>query len=70
MLKIQNNNEFQIFVKEIKERILSSQYEALKKVNKELRKFLLEYYENEKLQLLVGEISWTKDERFSIGYSI
>ena len=36
MRKIQNNNEFQTFVKEIKERILLSQYEALKKVNKEL----------------------------------
>ena len=33
---IQDNNEFQTFIKEIKERILSSQYEALKKVNKEL----------------------------------
>ena len=110
-MKIQNNNEFQTFVKEIKERILSSQYEALKKVNKELinlywnigkdivrkqeaygwgksvvknlsdelrkefvgikgfsvqnlwnmRQFYLEYYENEKLQPLVGEISWTKN---------
>ncbi len=108
---IQNNNEFQIFVKEIKERILLSQYEALKKVNKELidlywnigkeivakqeaygwgksvvknlsdelrkefvgikgfsvqnlwnmRQFYLEYYQNEKLQPLVGEISWTKN---------
>jgi len=28
---IQNNNEFQTFVKDIKEKILSSQYEALKK---------------------------------------
>ena len=110
-MKIQNNNEFQTFVKEIKKRILSSQYEALKKVNKELinlywnigkdivikqeaygwgksvvknlsdelrkefvgikgfsvqnlwnmRQFYLEYYENEKLQPLVGEISWTKN---------
>ena len=34
-MNIQNNNEFQTFVKEIKERILSSQYEALQKVNKE-----------------------------------
>ena len=106
---IQNNNEFQTFVKEIKERILSSQYEALKKVNKELidlywnigkeivakqeaygwgksvvknlsdelrkefvgikgfsvqnlwnmRQFYLEYYENQKLQPLVGEIGWS-----------
>jgi len=31
-MNIQNNNEFQTFVKEIKEKILSSQYEALKKV--------------------------------------
>ena len=43
---IQNNNEFQTFVKEIKERILSSQYEALKKVNK-------------KLQTLSREIDWS-----------
>ena len=35
-MKIQNNQEFIDFVKDIKEKILSSQYEALKKVNKEL----------------------------------
>jgi len=105
------NREFTTFVKEIKTKILSSQYEALKAVNKELinlywdigknivekqeefgwgksvvknlsqelqkefvgmkgfsvqnlwnmRQFYLEYYENEKLQPLVGEISWTKN---------
>ena len=35
-MNIQDNREFKNFVKEIKNRILSSQYEALKKVNKEL----------------------------------
>jgi len=35
-MNIQNNTEFKIFVQKIKEKILSSQYEALKKVNKEL----------------------------------
>lgn len=104
-------NDFTNFVKEIKTKILSSQYEALKVVNKELinlyweigkdiiekqekfgwgkaivqnlsnelqkefigikgfsmqnlwnmRQFYLEYYQNEKLQPLVGEISWTKN---------
>ncbi len=104
-------NDFTNFVKEIKTKILSSQYEALKAVNKELinlyweigkdivekqekfgwgksvvqnlsnelqkefigikgfsmqnlwnmRQFYLEYYQNEKLQPLVGEISWTKN---------
>ena len=103
--------EFKDFVKEIKDKILSSQYEALKKVNKELielywdigksivskqqekgwgksvvknlsqelqkefvgikgfsvqnlwnmRQFYLEYNNNEKLQPMVGEISWTKN---------
>ncbi len=110
-MNIQDNREFKDFVKEIKNRILSSQYEALKKVNRELitlywdigkdivskqeaygwgkavvknlsqelqkefvgmrgfsvqnlwnmRQFYLEYYQNEKLQPLVGEISWTKN---------
>jgi len=36
LMKIQNNREFNSFVKDIKEKILSSQYEALKNVNKEL----------------------------------
>jgi predicted nuclease of restriction endonuclease-like (RecB) superfamily len=108
---IQNNQEFINFVKTIKDRILLSQYQALKKVNRELidlywsigkdivskqkehgwgksvvkklsqelqkefvgmrgfsaqnlwnmRQFYLEYYQNEKLQPLVGEISWTKN---------
>ena len=105
------DQNFNIFVKEIKSKILSSQYEALKAVNKELinlywdigknivqkqeayewgksvvknlseelqkefvgmkgfsvqnlwnmRQFYIEYHENEKLQPLVGEISWTKN---------
>ena len=109
-LSITDQN-FTTFVKEIKSKILSSQYEALKAVNKELinlywdigknivqkqeafgwgksvvqnlsdelqkefvgmkgfsvqnlwnmRQFYIEYHENEKLQPLVGEISWTKN---------
>lgn len=105
------DQNFTTFVKEIKTKILSSQYEALKAVNKELinlyweigknivekqeqfswgksivenlskelqkefvgikgfsvqnlwnmRQFYLEYYQDEKLQPLVGEISWTKN---------
>ena len=35
-MNIQNSREFTDFVKDIKNRILSSQYEALKKVNREL----------------------------------
>jgi len=110
-MNIQDNGEFKDFVEEIKNRILSSQYEALKKVNKELidlywnigkeivskqeaygwgksvvknlsnelrkefvgikgfsvqnlwnmRQFYLEYYQDKKLQPLVGEVSWTKN---------
>jgi len=110
-MNIQNSREFTDFVKDIKNRILSSQYEALKKVNRELialywdigkdivskqeaygwgksvvknlsqelqkefvgmrgfsvqnlwnmRQFYLEYYQNSKLQPMVGEISWTKN---------
>ncbi len=105
------DKNFTSFVKEIKTKILSSQYEALKKVNKELinlywdigknivqkqeqfgwgksivknlsqelqkefvgikgfsvqnlwnmRQFYLEYCQDEKLQPLVREISWTKN---------
>ena len=105
------DENFTTFVKDIKTKILSSQYEALKTVNKELinlyweigknivekqkefgwgksvvqnlseelqkefvgmkgfsvqklwnmRQFYIEYHENEKLQPLVGEISWTKN---------
>ncbi|MBE0515418.1 PDDEXK nuclease domain-containing protein, partial [Sulfurimonas sp.] len=105
------DENFTIFVKKIKSKILSSQYEALRAVNKELislyweigknivekqeqfswgksivknlseelqkefvgikgfsvqnlwnmRQFYLKYYQNEKLQPLVGEISWTKN---------
>ena len=62
-MNIQNSREFTDFVKDIKNRILSSQYEALKKINRELIDlyFYLEYYQNSKLQPLVGEISWTKN---------
>jgi predicted nuclease of restriction endonuclease-like (RecB) superfamily len=110
-MNIQDNREFKDFVTDIKNKILSSQYEALKKVNQELialywdigkdivskqeaygwgksvvknlsqelqkefvgmrgfsvqnlwnmRQFYLEYYQNTKLQPLVGEISWTKN---------
>jgi predicted nuclease of restriction endonuclease-like (RecB) superfamily len=106
-----DKNQFNTFLKEIKQKILSSQYEALKAVNKELimlyrdigksivdkqenlgwgksvvktlseelqkefvgikgfsvqnlwnmRQFYLEYREDEKLQPLAGEISWTKN---------
>ncbi len=35
-MKMQENQEFKLFVKEIKDKILSSQYQALKKVNEEL----------------------------------
>lgn len=104
-------NNYQLFLKDIKERILSAQYEALRAVNKELialywdigkmiverqekegwgksvverlsedlqkefsgikgfsvqnlwymRQFYLTYRGNEKLQPLVGEISWSKN---------
>ena len=107
--QIQTDKEFTTFVKDIKDKILSSQYEALKKVNKELielywnigqdilkkqkefgwgksvveqlsaelqkefvgikgfsvqnlwnmRQFYLEYHQNEKLQTLSREISWS-----------
>jgi hypothetical protein len=33
---MQDNQEFTTFVKDIKQKILSSQYQALKKVNREL----------------------------------
>lgn len=106
-----DNSQFTHFVGDIKDKILSSQYQALKSVNTELinlywdigksivqkqeqhgwgksvvkklsdelrsefvgmkgfsvqnlwnmRQFYLEYSQNEKLQPLVGEISWTKN---------
>jgi len=109
--EITSSKEFNSFVKDIKQKILSSQYEALKKVNRELidlywdigkdivskqeaygwgksvvknlsqelqkefvgmrgfsvqnlwnmRQFYLEYYQDTKLQPMVGEISWTKN---------
>jgi len=73
-MNIQNSREFTDFVKDIKNRILSSQYEALKKVNRELidlywnmRQFYLEYYEDSKLQSLATEIGWTKETNQLIG---
>jgi len=105
------SGDYAALLTEVKERVRSAQYEALKAVNKELvtlywdigkliaerqnregwgksvverlandlqnefpvvrgfsvqnlwymRQFYLEYYDNEKLQPLVGEISWTKN---------
>jgi len=119
-----NKSELSSFIKDIKQKILSSQYEALRAVNKELislywdigktivqrqeklswgksvvkilsqelqkefvgvkgfsvqnlwnmRQFYLEYRNDEKLQPLVGEISWTKNvvifQKVIKGYSL
>ena len=60
-----SNDDFITFVKEIKEQILSSQYEALKSVNKELinlwnmRNFYTEYKDSQKLQTLSAQIGWS-----------
>ena len=109
-MNITNKTEYTTFLKEIKENVYNSQYEALKQVNKQLiklywyigksivekqeqfdwgksvvetlskdlqkefvgvkgfssqnlwymRQFYTEYKDNEKLQPMVGEISWTK----------
>ncbi|MCP4220027.1 MAG: DUF1016 domain-containing protein, partial [bacterium] len=111
MTKLEGDNEYKKLLKSIKERIYRAQYDALKKVNKQLialyldigkeivqkqdshkwgkaivenlssdlrkefpgtkgfspqnlwymRQVYLEYKANEKLQPLVGEISWTKN---------
>ncbi|SHO80264.1 hypothetical protein MNB_SV-15-357 [hydrothermal vent metagenome] len=65
-MNIQENIEFKDFVKDIKNRILSSQYEALKKVNRELINLYwdigkdIEYKNNLKLHLLSREIGCYK----------
>ncbi len=57
---MQNNQEFITFVKDIKEKILSSQYQALKKVNKEL---IALYWD-------IGKNIVDKQERYGWGKSI
>ena len=59
-MSIQNNTEFKTFVQEIKEKILSSQYEALKKVNKEL----INLYWN------IGKEIVAKQEQYGWGKSV
>jgi len=58
--EISNSLEFNSFVKEIKEKILSSQYEALKKVNKEL----ISLYWN------IGKDIVSKQEAYGWGKSV
>lgn len=58
--EISNSLEFNSFVKEIKNRILKSQYEALKKVNKELIR----------LYLSIGEDIVNKQSKYGWGNSI
>ena len=58
--KIQNSKEYHSFVQEIKERILSSQYQALKKVN----------YELIKLYWSIGKDIVDKQEQYGWGKSI
>ena len=59
-MNIQNSREFTDFVKDIKNRILSSQYEALKKVNREL----IDLYWN------IGKDIVAKQESYGWGKSI
>ena len=59
-MNIQNSREFTDFVKDIKNRILSSQYEALKKVNREL----IELYWN------IGKEIVAKQETYGWGKSV
>jgi predicted nuclease of restriction endonuclease-like (RecB) superfamily len=59
-MNIQDNGEFKDFVKEIKNRILSSQYEALKKVNREL----IDLYWN------IGKDIVAKQEAYGWGKSV
>jgi len=59
-MKIQTSNHFQTFIKEIKERILSAQYEALKKVNRELINL---YWD-------IGKTIVSKQEEFGWGKSV
>jgi len=63
-------DDYAALLAEVKERVYSAQYEALKAVNKELvalywdiGKFYLEYCDGEKLQPLVGEIISTSGGR-------
>ena len=59
-MNIQNSREFTDFVKDIKNRILSSQYEALKKVNREL----IDLYWN------IGKDIVAKQESYGWGKSV
>ena len=59
-MNIQNSREFTDFVKDIKNRILSSQYEALKKVNREL----IDLYWN------IGKDIVAKQETYGWGKSV
>lgn len=59
-MNIQDNRAFKDFVKEIKDRILSSQYEALKKVNREL----IDLYWN------IGKDIVVKQEAYGWGKSV
>jgi len=59
-VNIQNSREFTYFVKDIKNRILSSQYEALKKVNREL----IDLYWN------IGKDIVAKQESYGWGKSV
>ena len=54
-MKMNIDKTYQTFVKEIKQRITSVQNLW------NMRKFYLAYCENEKLQPLAGEISWTNN---------
>jgi len=60
VIQLNNSVEFNSFVKEIKNRILKSQYEALKKVNKELIR----------LYLSIGEDIVNKQTEYGWGKSI
>jgi len=68
-MNIQDNREFKYFVTDIKNRILSQELQkefvGMKGFSERnlwnMRQFYLEYYQNAKLQPLVGEISWTKN---------
>ena len=60
-----NSNEFNQFVKDIKQKILFSQYEALKAVNKELKKsfpnmsgFSDTYQDKTFVQEVLAQLSW------------
>jgi len=77
-----NKSELSSFIKDIKQKILSSQYQkefvGVKGFSVQnlwnMRQFYLEYRNDEKLQPLVGEISWTKNvvifQKVIKGYSL